>query len=259
LVVIGVHAPEFVFEKNIDDVRRDIKEARIEYPIAVDNDHAIWRAFNNQYWPALYFIDAQGRIRHQQFGEGAYEESEKVIQALLAEAGQGVVDRSLVAVAGGGAEAAADWPDLKSPETYIGHARGERFASPGGVREDTPNLYRSASLPLNRWGLTGVWTIGREFAASNDASGRIAYRFQARDLHLVLAPAMPGRPVRFRIKLDGAAPGADHGVDVDADGAGVVDVGRMYQLVRQAGTVGDRSFEIEFLDPGVRAYAFTFG
>lgn len=260
LVVIGVHAPEFVFEKNIDDVRRDIKGARIGYPIAIDNDHAVWRAFNNQYWPALYFVDAQGRIRHHQFGEGDYDEAERAIQQLLAEAGHKDIGSDLVSLDPQGIEAQAAWTSLKSPETYVGYARSENFASPGGVEQDVPRLYRSASpLPLNWWGLTGAWTVGEEFAASNEKSGRITYRFHARDLHLVLAPVTPGRPVRFRIKIDGAAPGADHGVDVDADGTGTVEAGRLYQLVRQTGTIGDRTFEIEFLDPGVCAYAFTFG
>ena len=259
LVVIGVHAPEFAFEKNIDDVRRDITDARIGYPIAVDNDHAIWRAFNNRYWPALYFIDAEGRIRHHQFGEGEYEQAEGVIRQLLAEAGRGDVGGEPATIDARGAEVAADWGSLKSPETYIGYGRGERFLSAGDVREDTPTLYRSAAPPLNWWGLTGVWTVGEEFATSGERSGRITYRFHARDLHLVLAPGAPGRPVRFRIKLDGAAPGADHGVDVDADGSGTVQDGRLYQLIRQTGQVADRTFEIEFLEPGVRAYAFTFG
>lgn len=260
LVVIGVHAPEFAFEKNIDDVHRDIRDAQIGYPIAVDNDHAIWRAFNNRYWPALYFVDAQGRIRHHQFGEGGYEQAEEVIRQLLAEARSGDVGPEPAALEARGAEVAADWTNLKSPETYIGYGRTENFASPGGVREDVPSLYRVTSPgPRNWWSLGGVWTVGEEFATAGEKSGRITYRFHARDLHLVLAPATPGRPVRFRIKVDGAAPGADHGVDAEADGSGVVQDGRLYQLVRQTGAVADRTFEIEFLDPGVRAYAFTFG
>ncbi len=258
LVVIRVHAPEFAFEQNIDDVRRDIKGARIRYPIAIDNDHALWRAFENQYWPALYFVDAQGRIRHHQFGEGEYEQEEEVIRRLLAEAGSDA-GRAVARIEAYGVEVGADWASLKSPETYIGYARGENFASPGGVEQDVARLYRTAAPPLNCWGLTGVWTVGEEFATSNDKSGRITYRFQARDLHLVLAPGTPGRPVRFRIKIDGAAPGADHGVDVDADGTGIVKAGLLYQLVRQSGAIGERTMEIEFLEPGVRAYAFTFG
>jgi len=260
LLVIGVHAPEFAFEKSVDSVRRDITGARVDYPIVVDNDHAIWRAFNNQYWPALYFVDVQGRIRHHQFGEGDYDESERVIQRLLADAGHKESGSDLISPNPQGIEMQADWASLKSPETYVGYARGENFASPGGIREDIPNLYHTtSSLPLNRWSLAGVWTIGGEYAAANEASGRIAYGFRARDLHLVLAPSVPGRPIRFRITLDGASPGANHGVDVGADGTGTVQDGRLYQLVRQAGAVADRRFEIEFLDPGVRAYAFTFG
>ena len=258
LVVIGVHTPEFVFEQNVDDVRRAAKELNVEYPIAVDNRYAIWRAFDNRYWPASYFVDARGRIRHHRFGEGEYEESETVIQQLLAEAGRGGAGRASVDPRG--VEAAADWASLKSPETYLGHARAENFASPGGMREDAPSLYRPpAMLPLNRWSLAGVWTVGQEFATLNEDSGRVAIRFHARDLHLVLAPATPGRPVRVRVRLDGVAPGADHGVDVDAEGRGSMLHGRLYQLVRQRRDIVARTFEIEFLDPGVRVYVFTFG
>jgi thiol-disulfide isomerase/thioredoxin len=259
LVVIGVHTPEFTFEQDIDNVRRAAQAMNVGYPIAVDSRYAIWRAFNNEYWPALYFVDAQGRIRHHQFGEGDYEQSEKIIQQLLAEAGPGAIGREPAPIQARGAEVAADWASLQSPESYIGYARSENFASPGGIREDTPNLYRSGSLPLNGWSLAGVWTVGGEFAASNETSGRITYRFHARDLHLVMAPSTPGRPVRFRVRLDGAAPGADHGVDVDAEGQGSMQEGRLYQLIRQTGAIADRTFEIEFLDPGVRAYVFTFG
>ncbi len=260
LVVIGVHAPEFVFEKNVDSVSRDVRDNRITYPIAVDSDHAIWRAFDNEYWPALYFVDAKGRIRHQQFGEGEYDASERVIQQLLAEAGQKEIGSGLVSPDPQGVEAQADWASLKSPETYVGSARGENFASPGGTFDDAPSLYRTASrLPLNWWSLAGVWTVRGEYATANEASGRIAYRFRARDLHLVLAPSEPGRPIRFRITLDGAAPGTDHGIDAAPDGTGTVQDGRLYQLIRQAGAIADRTFEIEFIDPGIQAYAFTFG
>jgi thiol-disulfide isomerase/thioredoxin len=259
LVVIGVHTPEFAFEQDIGNVRRAAKDLNIDYPIAVDNRYAIWHAFNNRYWPALYFVDAQGSIRHHQFGEGDYERSEKVIERLLAEAGRGGIGHKPVTVEARGVEAAADWANLKSPETYIGYAQAGNFASPGGIREDKPNLYRAVSPRLNSWGLAGVWTVGKEFAVSNEASGRIAYRFHARDLHLVLAPSVPGRAIRFRVKLDGAAPVADSGVDVDAEGWGSVQDGRLYQLIRQTGAVAGRTFEIEFSDPGVRAYAFTFG
>jgi thiol-disulfide isomerase/thioredoxin len=258
LVVIGVHSPEFTFEQDVDNVRRAAKDRNVDYPIVVDSRFAIWRAFNNQYWPALYFVDAQGRIRHHHFGEGAYEQSEKVIQELLAEAGRGGSGHT--STEGRGVEAAADWASLKSPENYIGYARTQNFAPTGGIREDEPSLYRTASpLPLNWWSLAGVWTVGSEYASLNDAPGRIASRFHARDLHIVLAPAAQARSIRFRIKLDGAAPGADHGADVDADGMGTVQDGRLYQLVRQTGAVADRTFEVEFLDSGVRAYAFTFG
>ena len=260
LVVIGVHTPEFTFEQDVDNVRRAAAAMNVTYPIALDSRYDVWNAFANRYWPALYFIDANGRIRDQQFGEGEYEQSERVIQDLLAEAGQAGVDRSLVSVAPRGAEVAADWSSLKSPENYIGYAKSEGFASFGGFREDVPSRYRTAStLPRNGWGLTGVWTAGREFAAPSEASGRITYRFHARDVNLVLAPPAQGRAIRFRVKLDGAAPGAHHGVDVDADGFGTVHDGRLYQLIRQTGAIADRTFEIEFHDPDVRAYAFTFG
>jgi thiol-disulfide isomerase/thioredoxin len=259
LVVVGVHAPEFAFEKNIDDVRRSVRDMRIDYPVAVDSDHAVWRAFGNRYWPALSLVDAQGRMRFHHFGEGAYEESERVIQLLLAEAGAGGGDQGLVAVEGHGIEAAADWPNLKSPENYLGHDRTERFLPIGGLREE-PNVYRAITmLPPDHWSLGGAWTVGLEFAVLDEAGGGIAYRFHARDLHLVMAPSMPDRPVRFRVTLDGAPPGENRGADIDAEGQGTAPVGRLYQLVRQSGRIADRAFEIEFLDRGIRAYAFTFG
>lgn len=260
LVVIGVHAPEFEFEKSLDDIRRSARQFRVDYPIAVDNDHAIWRAFANRAWPALYLIDAQGRIRHHQFGEGAYEEAERAIQQLLAEAGTGRAGQGLVAVDPVGSEAAADWDNLRSPENYLGYERAENFAFRRALRKDTATLYDGmASLSLNGWSLTGTWTVGPEFVTLNQPAGSIAYRFHARDAHLVMAPAVPGRPIRFRVTLDGAPPGADRGADVDADGWGTLEDGRLYQLVRQSGGIGDRRLEIEFLAPGVRAYAFTFG
>jgi thiol-disulfide isomerase/thioredoxin len=259
LVVIGVHTPEFSFEQDIDNVRRAAKGLSLDYPIAVDSHYAVWRAFQNHYWPAVYLVDAQGRIRHHQFGEGDYEKSEHAIQQLLIEAGRDDVKSDLVSVEGAGVQAAADWASLKSPETYLGYALAERFASTGGIRKDAPNLYRTPSTPLHSWGVAGEWTVAEEFAALNKASGRITCRFHARDLHLIMAPSAPGRAIRFRIKLDGAAPGADHGGDVDAAGLGSVQEGRLYQLVRQTGTIGDRTFEIEFLDPDIRAFAFTFG
>jgi len=259
LVVIGVHSPEFAFEKNIDNVRHAVADLAITYPVAIDNDYAIWRAFDNQYWPAHYFIDAEGRIRHHHFGEGDYEESERVIQQLLAEAGKTGLPGSLVAVAASGAEAPADMADVRSPETYVGYDRAAHFISPGGPVQDAPHVYAAATPRLNEWALAGDWTIGGEHAVLNDKSGRILYRFHARDLHLVLGPAPDGKPVRYRVTIDGQAPGASHGVDIDAEGNGVVSGQRLYQLVRQSGPITDRTFEIEFLDPGVQAYAFTFG
>jgi thiol-disulfide isomerase/thioredoxin len=260
LVVIGVHAPEFGFEKDVDNVRRAVKDMRIDYPVAIDNDHAIWRAFKNEYWPALYFVDAQGHIRHHQFGEGDYEQSERIIQQLLAEAGIGGIDHELVSVDARGAEAAADWGSLKSPENYVGHERTENFASPGGAALDKRRVYAApAQLRLNHWALSGDWTVGKQAIVLNQANGRIAYRFHARDLHLVMGPAAPGTPARFRVLIDGQPPGAAHGIDVDDQGNGTVTEPRLYQLVRQPKRIADRQFEIEFLDSGVEAFAFTFG
>jgi cytochrome c biogenesis protein CcdA/thiol-disulfide isomerase/thioredoxin len=260
LVVIGVHAPEFAFEKNIDNVRRAVGDLKIDYPVAIDNEYAIWRAFNNQYWPAHYFIDAQGRIRHHHFGEGDYEESEQVIRMLLAEAGKGDVAGGFEKVAGSGVEAAADLGSVQSPETYVGYERAENFISPGGVVRDAPHDYSTpSSLQRNQWALAGDWTVGTEKAVLDGATGRIVFLFHARDLHLVLGPAPDGKPVRFRVLIDGAPPGADHGTDTDSDGHGVISGQRLYQLVRQSQSAKDRTFEIEFLDPGAEAFAFTFG
>jgi thiol-disulfide isomerase/thioredoxin len=260
LVVIGVHAPEFAFEKNVDNVRRAAKDMRVDYPIAIDNDHAIWRAFNNHYWPALYFVDAQGNIRHHQFGEGEYEQSEMIIQQLLAEAGIGGIGHELVSVDARGAEAAADWGSLKSPENYVGYERTENFASPGGAVLDKRRVYAApARLQLNHWALSGDWTVENEATALNTANGRIAYRFHARDLHLVMGPAARGASVRCRVLIDGQPPGAAHGIDVDDQGNGTVTEQRLYQLIRQRGPVTERTFEMKFLDPGVQVYAFTFG
>lgn len=260
LVVIGVHAPEFEFEKNVDNVRWAAKDMKVDYPIAIDSDYAIWRAFRNQYWPALYFVDAQGRIRHHQFGEGEYEQSEVIIQQLLAEAGAGGIGRELVAVDGRGAEAAADWGNLKSPENYLGYQRTENFASPGGAVLDKRRVYAlPARLRLNQWALSGDWTVGKQATSLNQANGRIAYRFHARDLHLVMGPAARGTSVRFRVLVDGQPPGAAHGVDVDDRGNGTVTEQRLYQLIRQPKPIADRQFEIEFLDSGVEAFVFTFG
>ena len=260
LVVIGVHAPEFAFEKNLNNVRSAVKDMRIGHPVAVDNDHSIWRAFRNQYWPALYFIDAQGRVRHHHFGEGGYEQSEMIIQQLLAEAGADGVSREAVAVNGQGLEAAADWASLKSGENYLGYGRTENFASPGGAVLDKPRMYqRPARLRLNEWALSGDWTVKNGATELNKPNGSIAYRFHARDVHLVMGPAAPGTSVRFRVLVDGRPPGAAHGLDVDEQGYGTVAEQRLYQLIRQPKPIADRQFEIEFLGPGVEAFAFTFG
>jgi hypothetical protein len=233
---------------------------RIDYPIAIDSDYAVWRAFDNQYWPALYFVDAKGRIRHHQFGEGEYEQSEKIIQQLLAEAGSSGGAHELVAVEGRGAEAAADWSDLKSPESYLSYRRIENFSSPGGAALDKRRSYAAPPrLTLNHWALAGHWTIGKQAAVLNQANGRIVYRFHARDLHLVMGPSAQGTAVRFRVSIDGQPPGAAHGVDVDDGGNGTVTEQRLYQLIRQSKPIADRQFEIEFLDPGVEAFVFTFG
>ena len=260
LVVIGVHAPEFAFEKTIDNVRWAVKEMRINHPVAVDNEHTIWRAFKNNYWPALYFIDAQGRVRHHHFGEGSYEQSEMIIQQLLAEAGAAGIDRKPVSVDARGIEAAADWSTLKSAENYLGYERTENFASPGGSVRNKPRTYElPARLRLNEWALAGDWTVRGDAAALNKPNGRIAYRFHARDLHLVMGPTAPATPVRFRVLIDGKPPGEAHGVDVDDQGYGTVTEQRLYQLIRQPKSVTDRQFEIEFLGSGVEAFAFTFG
>jgi hypothetical protein len=260
LIVIGVHTPEFAFEKDVDNVSKALVSLGVSYPVAIDNDFRIWRAFNNAAWPALYFIGADGRIRRHVFGEGEYDQSEKLIQQLLSEADAAPVANATVSVNGISTEAAPDERDLRSHETYIGYAQATHFASPGFVSENASRLYTTlSSLPLNHWGLAGVWTIAGEYAALNEAPGRIAYRFHARDLHLVLARPSQGHPIRFRVRIDGNPPGPDHGYDVDADGWGTLEDDRLYQLVRQAGKIVDRTFEIEFLESGVRAYAFTFG
>ena len=240
LVVIGVHTPEFSFEHAIDRIRLATKERDIDYPVAVDNDYAIWSAFDNHYWPALYLVDADGVIRDHHFGEGRYEQSAREIQRLLG------VEREPVAVEGVGVEAEADWDHLRTPETYLGSGRSEHFASPG------------EPLRLNRWALTGEWTVGRECVVLDRAGGSIAYRYHARDVHLVLSSGA-GRSIPFRVLLDGQAPGVAHGLDVDEDGQGVLRDGRLYQLVRQEGEVRERTAEITFLEPGAEAYVFTFG
>jgi hypothetical protein len=242
LLVIGAHTPEFSFEHAIDGVRQATRDRDIDYPVAIDNDYAVWDAFDNHYWPALYFVDRDGRIRDQHFGEGRYEESERVIQRLLG------IERELISVEGAGVEAEADWDHLRTPETYLGSARGERRAAGG-----------PEGLRVNHWSLAGEWTVGREDVELGAAGGSIAYRFHARDAHLVLAPGSAGAPIPFRVRLDGEAPGESHGVDVDAEGDGVLREGRMYQLIRVHDRVRERTLEITFLEPGAKAYAFTFG
>jgi thiol-disulfide isomerase/thioredoxin len=260
LVVIGVHTPEFEFERNEENVRRAAKAMRVEYPIAIDSSYAIWRAFDNRYWPALYFIDAQGQIRHHQFGEGQYEMSEMIIQQLLTQAGNGNLGDELVSVDARGAEVGADWNNLRSPENYVGYDRTENFASPGGARLDKGDVYAAPSqLRLHEWALSGNWTMGNQATVLNEANGRIVCCFHARDLHLVMGSAAPGTSARFRVLIDGQSPGAAHGVDIDDQGNGTLTEQRLYQLIRQPKPITDRQFEIEFLDPGAEVYAFTFG
>jgi hypothetical protein len=252
-VVIGVHTPEFGFEHDVEGVRHATEERAIDYPVAVDNDYAVWSAFDNHYWPALYFVDREGVIRDQHFGEGRYEQSERVIRRLLG------VEREPVTVEGLGVEAEADWDQLRTPETYLGYGRSEHFASPGGAALDERRSYELPErLPFSGWALAGEWTIGREKVLLDQADGSIAYRFHARDAHLVLSPGAH-EPIRFRVRLDGEAPGPSHGDDVDEDGNGELGHGRMYQLVRQHDRVRERTVEITFFDPGAEAYAFTFG
>jgi cytochrome c biogenesis protein CcdA/thiol-disulfide isomerase/thioredoxin len=261
LVVIGVHAPEFAFEKDPDNVRRAVADLKITYPVALDNDYAIWQAFNNQYWPAHYFIDATGHIRAHHFGEGNYDESEQIIRTLLTEAGQsGLPPPGMGGAKPVGIEAAPDEAHDQSPETYVGYRRADNFASPGGFAQDQAHLYSApAALKLNQWALSGSWNVDPEKAVLGASGGKIEFRFYARDLHLVLGPGSNGKPVRFRVTLDGAAPAASHGADTDSSGAGIIDRQRLYQLIRQSGDVGEHVFSIEFLDPGVQAYSFTFG
>ena len=258
LVMIGVHTPEFPFEHDVENVRRAVRQLKIDYPVVIDNDYGIWRAFNNQYWPALYFIDARGRIREHQFGEGEYERSEKTIQRLLADAG--VSDRrdGLVSVAAGGVEAPADWGSLRSPESYLGYERAQSFAS--RAEPDRRRNYTAPSrLALNEWALTGEWTIGRQATLLSSPSGRLSCRFHARDVHLVMGPQRREMSVRFRVSIDGQPPRMSHGSDVDENGSGTVADQRLYQLIRQPRPIVDRTFEIEFLDAGVETFAFTFG
>lgn len=260
LVVIGVHTPEFAFEKDRANVTKAVHELKITYPVAIDSDYAIWKAFNNEYWPAHYFIDREGRIRHHHFGEGEYEESEQVIRELLKEGNTTLKVTPLVEVKGEGVQAAADFGSVQSPETYVGYERQQNFASPEAFKKDSTALYTSPGrLNVNQWALAGKWNVSAERALLVAAPGKIVFRFHARDLHLVLGPGKGGKPIHFRVLLDGAAPTDDRGVDVDSQGNGTVEEYRLYQLIRQKGTIEDRTFQIEFLDPGVQAFAFTFG
>lgn len=259
LIVIGVHAPEFAFERDVGNVRRAVRNLDIEYPVVLDNEFALWRAFDNHYWPAHYFIDSAGAIRHHHFGEGGYARSERVIQALLVQAGQANVPMGIVDPRAPGVGAPAARRDLASPETYIGYTRAENFVSPPQTRDASQTYMTPAALALNEWGLTGAWTVRNESATVDQSGGSIRFRFRARDLHLVLGPRADGQPTRFRVTIDGAAPAGHHGADINAAGEGRVTEERLYQLIRIDGPVRERTFEIEFLDPGARAFAFTFG
>jgi hypothetical protein len=259
LVVVGIQTPEFEFEGALDKEERAIKEIDVHYPVVVDNDYAIWQAFDNHYWPALYFVDAEGGIRHHHFGEGEYEESEMVLQMLLREAGA-AVEQGLVQIEPSGAEAQPDWYSLGSAENYLGYGRANGFASPGGAALDEGHVYSvPAQLRRNQWALSEDWRIGSVPALLDHPGGSISYQFHARDLHLVMGPPVHQGPVRFRVTLNGEPPGPAHGVDVDEDGNGTADYQRMYQLIRQPGPIDDRLFKIEFLDRGVEAFVFTFG
>jgi cytochrome c biogenesis protein CcdA/thiol-disulfide isomerase/thioredoxin len=259
LVVIGVHTPEFAFEKDPDNVKRAVREFSVTYPVALDNDYKIWKAFSNSYWPADYLIDATGKVRHHHFGEGKYGETEQQIQVLLKERNGQLSTTGLVAVAGTGAEAPPD-SDVESFETYLGYERAENFMSPGGASQDMPHLYSIPKhLELNQWGLSGTWTDRAQVASLDSLPGKIVFRFHARDVHLVLGPAADGKPIRFRVKIDGQVPGPNRGLDTDEQGTGKIVEHRLYQLIRQKNTSEDHTFEIEFLDPGAQAFAFTFG
>ena len=260
LVVVGVHTPEFPFEHDVDNVRQAATDMRVEYPIALDNDYAVWRAFSNRYWPAVYIADAQGRIRHHQFGEGGYQECERVVQELLREAGRDGVGDDLVSVAPDGLEAQADWDNLGSPETYLGYEQAQNFTSAKGGELGEPfNFAVPDPLARNQWALSGEWTIGPRASVLNGAEGRIVFRFHARDVHLVMGPPSREMSVPFRVLLDGEAPGEAHGLDVDEQGHGTLSQQRLYQLIREPESITDRTFEINFRASGVEAYAFTFG
>ena len=260
LLVVGVHTPEFPFERDPTNVRAAANEMRVGYPIALDSNYAVWSAFSNHYWPAVYIADTEGRIRHHQFGEGGYDTCERVIQLLLNERGSGDVGGDLVAVAPDGVEAQADWASLESPETYLGHEQTRNFASPGGARLNERRSYVAPdALTLNHWGLSGDWTLERRASVLNGAAGRIAFRYHARDVNLVVGLRAPGTAVPFRVLVDGEPPGDAHGLDVDGDGYGTVVQQRLYQLVRAQGSISERTIEITFLATGVEAYVFTFG
>jgi thiol-disulfide isomerase/thioredoxin len=260
LVVVGVHAPEFQFEHDPAKARLAFRQLGVDYPNVQDNDYAVWQQFANEGWPSLYIIDAKGHIRSYRIGEGEYAQSEQVIRQLLTEAGQNLSDLPSATISATGAQAQADWPDLGSGEAYLGHAKAEGFQSPGGLRANKGWIYEAATdLPLNSWDLSGSWTAGREFITLDNAGGTLRDRFHARDVHLVLGGAVDGAPVRFRVAIDGHAPGADHGTDTDADGRGEVREDRLYQLVRQTGAITDHTVSITFERAGIRAYVFTFG
>lgn len=259
LVVIGVHTPEFAFEHYATNITSALRDLAVGYSVVIDNDYGIWNAFNNNAWPGFYFVDASGQVRNRVLGEGRYEDSERLIQKLLSEAHGAAVAAPVTPIVGEGAQAPPDWDDLRTPETYVGFRQASNFSSVGGFRRDAPKLYNAVpTLSLNHWSLSGTWTVGGEFAELSGSSGRIAFRFHARDFHFVLGRGAAD-PIRFRVTLDGKAPGDDHGIDIDADGWGILDRDRMYQLVRQSGRIDDRTFEIEFLAPGARGYSFTFG
>jgi hypothetical protein len=257
--VIGVHAPEFAFEKKIDNVRQAVGAFKIGYPVAIDNDYRIWRAFDNSYWPAHYLVDAEGQIRYPHFGEGNFPQTEQAIQGLLREAGSKMPASASVVADAKGVEASPDLASIRSGKTYLGYRQASNFASPEGLRADATRNYSIPALSLNEWGLSGTWVVEPEQATLDQPGGGIAYRFSARDLHLVLGPGSNRKPIRFEVTIDGKAPGADHGSDTDTDGKGSVTTTKLYQLVRQSNDVAEHSFEIRFLDPGVEAYAFTFG
>ena len=260
LVTVGVHTPEFPFERGVDNVREAAKDMAVEYPIALDSEYAIWDAFSNRYWPAVYIADTQGQIRHHQFGEGGYEECERIVQRLLREAGSEGIPDDLVSIAPDGLEAQADWANLKTPETYLGYEQAQNFASPGGAKRDERRAYVAPdALKLNQWALSGDWTVESRASVLNEAGGRIAFRFHARDVHLVMSAGVRSTSVPFRVLVDGEPPGDTHGLDLDEQGRGTLSQPRLYQLIRERGSITDRTFEITFLASGVEAYAFTFG